>query len=53
MQDVCLKLAKEDGDVAKDGAVAPHETSLTEFLMKGLELEEQQYVFISCNSDND
>lgn len=47
MQDIRLELAKEDGEAAKDGAVAPHETSLTEFLMKGLELEEQQYVFLS------
>lgn len=46
LQDVRLELAKEDAEAAKDGAVAAHETSLTEFLMKGLELEEQQYV--SC-----
>jgi hypothetical protein len=45
LQDVRLELAKEDAEAAKDGAVAPHATSLTEFLMKGLELEEQQYVF--------
>jgi hypothetical protein len=45
LQDVRLELAKEDADVAKEGAAAPHTISLTEFLMKGLELEEQQYVF--------
>ena len=45
LQDVHLELAKEDADMGKEGAAAPHTISLTEFLMKGLELEEQQYVF--------
>jgi hypothetical protein len=48
LQDVHLELAKEDAEMAKDGAVSPHTTSLTEFLMKGLEIEEQQYIFCLC-----
>lgn len=51
MQDVRLELAKEDAEVMKDGVVAPHTTTLTDFLMKGLELEEQQYAFRSCLCD--
>jgi hypothetical protein len=42
LQDIRLELAKEDTELAKGGTVAAHSTSLTEFLMKGLELEEQQ-----------
>lgn len=48
LQDVRLELAQEDAEMAKDGAVAPHVTSLTDFLMKGLDLEDQQYVSPLC-----
>jgi hypothetical protein len=44
LQDVRLKLSKEDEEVVKSSTFAPHEMSLMEFLMKGLKLEEQQYV---------
>ena len=44
LQDVRLELSKEDEEVAKSGALALHKMSLMELLMKGLELEEQQYI---------
>ncbi|KAF9470194.1 hypothetical protein BDN70DRAFT_821649, partial [Pholiota conissans] len=44
LQDVRLELAKEDAEAVSAGICSPHEISLTEFLTKGLELEEQQYV---------
>ena len=47
LQDVCLELAKEDGLEAENGAIAPHKTSATEFLVKGLEIEEQQYIVLT------
>jgi hypothetical protein len=46
LQDVRLELAKEDTRLVAQGDVAAHETSLTSFLMTGLELEEHQYVLI-------
>ncbi|PPQ96654.1 hypothetical protein CVT26_010318, partial [Gymnopilus dilepis] len=42
LQDVRLELTKEDAEDASNGIAAPHESSMTEFLTKGLELEEQQ-----------
>ena len=39
-----LELTKEDADAVSSGIAPLHKTSLTEFLTKGLELEEQQYV---------
>ena len=47
-----LELVKEDLRLVSQGEIAAHETSLTSFLMTGLELEEQQYVsFISILPD--
>ncbi|KIL55518.1 hypothetical protein M378DRAFT_188665 [Amanita muscaria Koide BX008] len=42
LQDVHLELAKENAEAMRNGALASHEVSLPEFLIKGLELEEQQ-----------
>jgi hypothetical protein len=42
LQDVRLKLAKEDSVLAATGTISAHQTSLTSFLTIGLELEEQQ-----------
>ena len=44
LQDVQFKLAKEDAEATEASLCSPHKVSLTEFLTKGLELEEQQYV---------
>jgi hypothetical protein len=44
LQDVRLELAKEDSKSAAQGEEISHKTSLTGFLITGLELEEQQYV---------
>lgn len=49
LQDVRLELAKEDAADTAKGVVSPHSTSVTEFLIKGLELEEQQYVVFLYN----
>ncbi|KIL55654.1 hypothetical protein M378DRAFT_17763, partial [Amanita muscaria Koide BX008] len=48
LQDVRSELAKEDAKAAADGVVPPHKMSLTVFLTKGLELEEQQRV-LKCD----
>jgi len=37
-----LELAKEDALELENGNEAPHKLSMTTFLVKGLELEEQQ-----------
>lgn len=42
LQDVRLELVKEDTRLAAQGEISAHQTSLTSFLMTGLELEEQQ-----------
>ena len=42
LQDVCLKLAKEDSVLAATGTILPHKASSTSFLTICLELEEQQ-----------
>jgi len=42
LHDVRLELAKEDAREAESGIEAPHKLSMTTFLVKGLELEEQQ-----------
>jgi hypothetical protein len=42
LQDVRLELVKEDLRLAAQGEISAHQTSLTSFLMTGLELEEQQ-----------
>jgi hypothetical protein len=39
---VRLELVKEDARLAAQGEMSAHQTSLTSFLMTGLELEEQQ-----------
>jgi len=39
-----LELAKEDAKELEDGVEAMHKISMTTFLVKGLDLEEQQYV---------
>jgi len=44
MQDVRLELAKSDSNLAAQGGPFIHKTSLTSFITRGLELEEQQYV---------
>ena len=48
LQDVRLELAKEDSvlatQLAAQGDISGHKTSLTSFLTTGLELEEQKYV---------
>jgi hypothetical protein len=41
---VRLELAQEDAANAATGVMQPHKSTSTSFLMKGLELEEQQYV---------
>ncbi|KAF7761114.1 hypothetical protein Agabi119p4_10523 [Agaricus bisporus var. burnettii] len=43
VQDVKLELAKEDAADGAKGVISAHSTTVTEFLVKGLELEEQQY----------
>ncbi|KAH6893986.1 hypothetical protein BKA70DRAFT_1320196 [Coprinopsis sp. MPI-PUGE-AT-0042] len=42
LQDVRLQLTQEDAEEANKGIIAKHETTLTGFLVTGLELEEQQ-----------
>ena len=42
MQEIRLELAKEDAKEAEQGILPPHKTSLTSFLTKGFDLEEQQ-----------
>ena len=42
MQEIRLELTKEDTIEATQGIIPPHKTSLTTFLTKALELEEQQ-----------
>ncbi len=46
IQDIRLELAKEDANDATNGINFLHETTVTTFLTKGLELEGQQYVSI-------
>jgi hypothetical protein len=43
---VRLELAKEDTQLVAQGEISAHQTSLTSFLMTGLDLEEHQYVLI-------
>jgi hypothetical protein len=43
---VQLELAKEDTQLVAQGEILAHETSMTAFLMTGLDLEEHQYVLI-------
>ncbi len=45
LQDVRLQLAQEDAAEAAKGVISPHTTSMAVFLTKGLELEDQQYVY--------
>ncbi len=42
IQDIRLELAKEDANDTANGNSPAHETSVTMFLTKGLELESQQ-----------
>jgi hypothetical protein len=42
LQDVRIELAREDAKNTAEGIDLPHETTPTSFLMKGLDLEEQQ-----------
>ena len=42
MQEIRFELAKEDAKEAEQGINPPHKTSLTSFLTKGFDLEEQQ-----------
>ena len=42
LQEIRVELAKEDAKEASQGINPPHKTSLTSFLMKGFDLEEQQ-----------
>lgn len=42
MQEIRFELAKEDAKEAEQGINTPHKTSLTSFLTKGFDLEEQQ-----------
>ena len=42
---VRLELAQEDAVKTAMGVILPHKSTSTSFLIKGLELEEQQYVF--------
>lgn len=44
LQEIRLELAKEDANEAAQGIYPPHKTSLTSFLTKGFDLEDQQYV---------
>ena len=47
MQDVRLELAKSDAILAAQGGPFVHKSSLTSFITRGLELEEQQNVLPS------
>jgi len=47
LHDVRLELAKEDAKELNNGVEAPHKISITSFLVKGLDLEEQQYVILN------
>ncbi|KAJ2921118.1 hypothetical protein H1R20_g15975, partial [Candolleomyces eurysporus] len=42
LQDVRLQMAKEDAEEAARGAISAHQTSISSFLITGIELEEQQ-----------
>ena len=42
IQEIRLKLAKEDAKEAAEGINPPHKASLTSFLTKAFDLEEQQ-----------
>lgn len=42
IQEIRLKLAKEDAAEVANGVIFPHTTSATVFLTKGLEIEAQQ-----------
>jgi hypothetical protein len=42
LQDVRLQLSKEDAEEAARGVISAHQTSMSSFLMTGIELEEQQ-----------
>jgi hypothetical protein len=42
MQEIRLELTKEDAKDAAEGINPPHKTSLTSFLTKAFDLEEQQ-----------
>jgi len=44
MQEVRLELAKDDATSAAQGGIFIHKSSLTGFITRGIELEEQQYV---------
>ncbi|KAM6497206.1 hypothetical protein JOM56_007679 [Amanita muscaria] len=53
LHDVRLELAKEDAAIAAGGVISPHKTTLTTFLMIGLDLEEHQCVLVlSFHLDN-
>ena len=43
--DIKLELSREELDEAERGILPPHDISPNTFLIVGLELEEQQYVF--------
>ncbi len=46
LQDIQLQLTQEDAAEAAKGVVSLHAINVTVFLTKGLELEDQQYVFL-------
>lgn len=39
----------EEADAARSGEVSPHKVSMSSFLMTGLDIEDQQYVYHSLN----
>lgn len=47
LQDVRLELAKEETRLVALGEISVHTTSLTSFLVTGLDLEEYQYVSLN------
>lgn len=47
LADIQLELAQEEDKSLRSGVTAIHETSPAKFLQKGLELEDQQYIFLS------
>ena len=49
MQDVCLRLAKEEAAQATLGELPRHKTTLLMFLLIGFELEDSQYVLYITN----
>jgi len=46
---LCLEIAKEEADLAETGADQPHDMMPVLLIQNGLDLEEQQYVLMTCS----